>query len=111
MNENPKRRVEPKHDYSQYGLFGYSGASELETDYIDTDTPDQDGEDDFWDDPNFWNDPDNFIDEDGEGESEESDADETSASVSHDPEAAEGGSASRSGMSIEDILAGKGLRR
>ena len=118
VNENPKRRVEPKHDYSQYGLFGYSGggysgASELETYYIDIDTPDHDGEDDFWDDPNFWNDPDNFIDEDGEGESdgEEAEANETSASVSHDPEAAEGGSASRSGMSIEDILAGKGLRR
>lgn len=101
-NDKPKRRPKVSQpNYSQYGLFGYLGsASGLSpTDYDDGIDLESvlggNGDDDIpaWlDDDDFWNDPVNYRDNYNPKKEVHKD------------------SVKRSGMSIEDILAGKGKK-
>ena len=93
-NKTPKRRAKDV-NYGQYGLFGYSGSSAsapqpsfLETGSGDDDIPE------WFNDPSFWDDPVGY---------EDKPAKKGKAAKQDD-----GGK--RSGMSIEDIIAGKGLK-
>ena len=99
VNENPKRRASvPARNYEQYGLFGYRGSSaaglnEPEPSFLDTGLGDDDIPD-WLDDEDFWNDPVGW--EDGRR--------------SRERKGGKSGREKRSGMSVDDIIAGRGRK-
>ena len=93
-NKTPKRRKNEV-NYGQYGLFGYSAGSSNspKTSYIESGSGDDDIPE-WFNDPAFWDDP-----------------------IAYESKSMKKGKADRnkkeekrSGMSIEDIIAGKGLK-